>query len=81
MDTITSSFCGSYAYLSPDILEKRGHGFPIDWYLLGLTLYELTFDSVPFYDKNKDKMFKKVREAPLERPKEPLISDTFWSML
>ena len=30
------SFCGSYAYLAPEMLKKNGHGKAVDWYLLEL---------------------------------------------
>ena len=39
MDQETKSFCGSYAYLAPEVLSKKGHGKAVDWYLLGVLLY------------------------------------------
>jgi serine/threonine protein kinase len=36
------SFCGSVAYLAPEMLCKAGHGKSVDWYLLGVLLYEMT---------------------------------------
>lgn len=40
-NTSTSSFCGSVAYLAPEMLNKTGHGKSVDWYLLGVLLYEM----------------------------------------
>lgn len=34
-----TSFCGSPAYLSPEMLQKKGHGFMTDIYGLGCVLY------------------------------------------
>lgn len=48
-----TSFCGSVAYLAPEMLDKKGHGFPIDWYLLGVMLFELTTGLPPFYNKDR----------------------------
>jgi serine/threonine protein kinase len=30
-----TSFCGSIAYLAPEMIQRCGHGKSIDWYLLG----------------------------------------------
>jgi len=35
------SFCGSPEYMSPEMLLRRGHGFPVDCYSLGALLYEM----------------------------------------
>ena len=37
----TKSFCGSYAYLAPEMVKKTGHGKSVDWYLLGVLIYEM----------------------------------------
>jgi serine/threonine protein kinase len=43
------SFCGSVAYLAPEMLKKKGHGKAVDWYLLGVLLYEMVYGSPPYY--------------------------------
>ena len=52
-----ASFCGSYAYLAPEILKRQGHGKAVDWYLLGVILYEILVGQSPFFDNDKDKLF------------------------
>lgn len=47
------SFCGSYAYLAPEMIKKQGHGKAVDWYLIGVVLYELLTGLPPFYDDDK----------------------------
>jgi serine/threonine protein kinase len=47
------SFCGSYAYLAPEMLKKKGHGKAVDWYLIGVVLYELLTGMPPYYDDDK----------------------------
>lgn len=49
----TDSFCGSYAYLSPEIVKKQGHGKSVDCYMLGVILHEMLFGLPPFYTENK----------------------------
>ena len=46
----TKSFCGSYAYLAPEMVKKEGHGKSVDWYLLGVLIYEMLVGLPPYYD-------------------------------
>ena len=43
------SFCGSIAYLAPEMIRRVGHGKSVDWYLLGLLLYEMLVGSPAYY--------------------------------
>lgn len=45
----TKSFCGSLAYLAPEVLNRQGHGKSVDWYLLGVLIYEMLFGFPPYY--------------------------------
>jgi len=47
------SFCGSVAYLSPEMLRKTGHGKSVDWYLLGVLLYEMLVGKTPYFADTK----------------------------
>lgn len=47
------SFCGSPAYLAPEMLKRQGHGKSVDWYLLGVLLYEMLVGIPPYYANNK----------------------------
>lgn len=47
------SFCGSIAYLAPEMLRKQGHGKAVDWYLLGVLFYEMLVGIPPFFTEQK----------------------------
>ena len=47
------SFCGSVAYLAPEMLKRVGHGKAVDWYLLGVVFYEMLVGSPPYYANNR----------------------------
>jgi serine/threonine protein kinase len=54
VDTGANSFCGSIAYLSPEMIKKMGHGKSVDWYLLGVLLYECVTGKTPYLSDNKE---------------------------
>lgn len=64
------SFCGSLAYLPPEILQRRGHGKAVDWYLLGVVFFELLFGTPPYYSTDRNKLFNDIQQAQLLFPRE-----------
>lgn len=41
---------GTPEYLAPEVLGKKGHSHAVDWWALGIVLYEMVVGSAPFYD-------------------------------
>jgi len=64
----TKSFCGSYAYLAPEMVQKSGHGKSVDWYLYGVFLYEMLVGIPPYYDNDRDVLFYNIINEDLELP-------------
>jgi serine/threonine protein kinase len=62
------SFCGSVAYLAPEMLKGTGHGKSVDWYLLGVLLYEMLVGIPPYFTNNKEKLFQNIQRGPLLIP-------------
>ena len=65
---ITNSFCGSIAYLAPEMLKKQGHGKAVDWYLLGVLLYEMLVGITPFFTNRKEDIFHIILFGELKIP-------------
>jgi serine/threonine protein kinase len=65
---LTNSFCGSPAYLSPEMLNKRGVSKAADVYGLGCILYECLVGYPPFYSETISELFYRIRNETLKIP-------------
>ena len=62
------SICGTPEYMAPEVLNKVGHGHSVDWWGLGMILYEMLTGLPPWYTKDRQKLFQRLRYAPLRIP-------------
>jgi len=63
------TFCGSIKYLAPEMVRKTGHGKSLDWYLLGVLLYEMLIGVTPYYSENKEMLFDNILYGKLMMPR------------
>lgn len=62
------SFCGSVAYLAPEMLRRSGHTRSVDWYLFGVLLYEMIIGAPPYYSSNREQLFNNIQRGKLKIP-------------
>lgn len=65
---IAQSFCGSPAYLSPEMVNRRGVGKAADIYGVGAVLYEMISGTPPFYAHDLSTMYKNISTNNLMLP-------------
>lgn len=63
-----TSMCGTPEYMAPEVLAQQGHGFCVDYWGLGMLLYEMMTGLPPWYTTDRAKLFRRLRSAPLDVP-------------
>ena len=78
-DYKTHTFCGCPEYMAPEVVKHYTYSFAVDWWGLGILLYELSVGIPPFYSRDVNEMYRKILEAPLLFP--PHLSEPFKNLI
>jgi protein-serine/threonine kinase len=59
-DFRTNSFVGTEEYIAPEVIKGCGHTSAVDWWTLGILIYEMLFGTTPFKGKNRNATFANI---------------------
>lgn len=74
-EQVTHSYCGTVEYMAPEIIKgsQEGHDLVVDWWSLGVLMYELLTCESPFAPSGQDNSQKEVSQRILSE--EPFFPD------
>jgi len=67
--TRTYTLCGTPEYIAPEVLLNKGHGKPVDWWTLGILIYEMIVGQPPFCDEDPMGIYQKILAGKIYFPK------------
>lgn len=56
----SNSFVGTEEYVAPEIIKGDGHDYAVDWWSLGIVLYEMLYGRTPFRGQNRKETFYRI---------------------
>ncbi|KAI3855203.1 hypothetical protein MKX03_026061 [Papaver bracteatum] len=75
----SNSMCGTTEYMAPEILQSKGHNKDVDWWSVGVLLYEMLTGQPPYTHANRQKLQQKIIKEKFKLP--PFLTSEAHSLL
>lgn len=73
-DQLTNTFCGTTEYLAPEVLlDEKGYGKHVDFWSLGVLLFEMCCGWSPFYAEQTQEMYRLICKSSCFAPFPPSL--------
>ena len=59
------TLCGTSEYFAPEVLKQCGYDKMVDYWAIGIIIYEMIIGVTPFHNKNKSLLMLNISKKPL----------------
>ncbi|KAG0164583.1 serine/threonine protein kinase, AGC [Apophysomyces sp. BC1015] len=67
----TNSFVGTEEYIAPEVIKGCGHTSAVDWWTLGILIYEMLYGTTPFKGAVRNETFSNIMHSDPGFPEQP----------